>query len=218
MDSPPPRRGRGRPRRGQVDEETASAPHNPPPPPPKPQSPPGFQVPPMPQPGFFPPMTSEAYQAYMNFWYTQSQVQMPARQMPYSVPPPPQTAHAQPFVQPVVKLSKLVKEARLLGCQTFSRTADAIVAKNWIKKVSNTMIDMELDDTHKLRVATRLLDHYTHFHRDQKRQEFFRLKQWGKTVVEYEIELRQLAEFVPEMCRSEEYLCSKFEEGLNLEI
>ena len=95
------------------------------------------------------------------------------------------------------------------------------------------MIDMELDDTHKLRVATRLLDqsaaiwwenlklrttvpitwelfvrefndkYYTHFHRDQKRQEFFRLKQWGKTVVEYETELRQLAEFVPEMSRSE---------------
>ena len=30
--------------------------------------------------------------------------------------------------------------------------------------------------------------------------------------------MRQLAEFVPEMSRSEEYLCSKFEEGLNLEI
>ena len=30
--------------------------------------------------------------------------------------------------------------------------------------------------------------------------------------------MRQLAEFVPEMSRFEEYLCSKFEEGLNLEI
>ena len=68
MDSPPPRRGRGRPRRGQVNEEAASAPHNPPPPP-KPQGPPGFQVPPVPQSGFFPPMTLEVYQAYMNFWY-----------------------------------------------------------------------------------------------------------------------------------------------------
>ena len=37
-------------------------------------------------------------------------------------------------------------------------------------------------------------------------------------MIEYETELRQLAEFVPEMARSEEYLCSKFEEGLNLEI
>ena len=40
----------------------------------------------------------------------------------------------------------------------------------------------------------------------------------GKTVVKYETELRQLAEFVLEMSRSEEYLCSKFEEGLNLKI
>ena len=40
----------------------------------------------------------------------------------------------------------------------------------------------------------------------------------GKSVTDYEIELRQLAEFVLEMARSEEYLCSKFEEGLNLEI
>ena len=68
MELPPPRRGRDRPRRCQVDEEAASAPHNPPPPP-EPQGQSGFQVPPMSQPGFFPPMTLEAYQAYMNFWY-----------------------------------------------------------------------------------------------------------------------------------------------------
>ena len=73
------------------------------------------------------------------------------------------------------------------------------LAKNWIKKVSDTLVDMELDDTLKLRVATRLLDqsaatwwenpklrtpalitwelfvrefndqYYTHFYRDQKR-------------------------------------------------
>ena len=94
----------------------------------------------------------------MNFWYAQSQTQVPVGQMPYSVPPPPQVVHAQPSTQTVPKLSKLVKEARLLGCQTFSGSVDAIVAKNWIKKVSDTMIYMELDDTHKLRVATRLLD------------------------------------------------------------
>ena len=101
-------------------------------------------------------MTLEAYQAYMNFWYAQTQAQMPVGQMPYPVPLP--TTHAQPSTQPGLKLSKLVKEARLLGCQTFSGTMDAIVAKNWIKKVSDTMVDMELEDTLKLRVATRLLD------------------------------------------------------------
>ena len=125
--------------------------------PPEPHGQPGFQVPPMPQPGFFPPMTPEAYQASMNFWYAQTQAQMPAGQMPYPVPPPP-TTHAQSSTQPGLKLSKLVKEARLLGCQTFSGTVDAIVAKNWIKKVSDTMVDMELEDTLKLRVAMRLLD------------------------------------------------------------
>ena len=37
-------------------------------------------------------------------------------------------------------------------------------------------------------------------------------------MTKYETELRQLAEFVLEMVGSEEYLCFKFEEGLNLEI
>ena len=52
MDPLPPRQERGRPRRCQVDEEAASAPYNPFPPP-EPQGQPGFQVPPMPQLGFF---------------------------------------------------------------------------------------------------------------------------------------------------------------------
>ena len=59
---------------------------------------------------------------------------------------------------------------------------------------------------------------YTRFHRDQKRQELFRLRQLGRTVAEYETELRELAEFVPKVINSEDYLCSKFEEGLNLEV
>ena len=40
---------------------------------------------------------------------------------------------------------------------------------------------------------------YTRFHRDQRRQEFFRLKQFGKIVIEYETELRELAKFVPKL-------------------
>ena len=59
---------------------------------------------------------------------------------------------------------------------------------------------------------------YTRFHRNQKRQEFFRLKQFGKTITEYETQLRELAEFVLELANSEEYFCSKFEKGLNLKI
>ena len=57
-----------------------------------------------------------------------------------------------------MKLSKLVKKARLLRCETFSRIINAIIAKNWLKKISDTFIDMELDDSLKLKVATRLLD------------------------------------------------------------
>ena len=37
-------------------------------------------------------------------------------------------------------------------------------------------------------------------------------------MIEYETELTELAEFVSEVFGSEEYLCSKFEKGLNLEI
>ena len=39
-----------------------------------------------------------------------------------------------------------------------------------------------------------------------------------RSVIEYEIELRELVEFVPELASFEEYLCSKFEECLTLEI
>ena len=50
------------------------------------------------------------------------------------------------------------------------------------------------------------------------RHEFFKLKQFGKSVTKYETELRELAKFVPGLANSKEYLCSKFEEGLTLEI
>ena len=95
------------------------------------------------------------------------------------------------------------------------------MAKNWLKKIFDTLTDMELDDSLKLKMTTRLMDKsaatcwdnlklrtstpitwelfvqefndqfYTWFHRDQKRQEFFKLRQFGKTVTEYETELRE---------------------------
>ena len=110
------------------------------------------------------------------------------------------------------------------------------------------MINMELEDSLKLKMATRLMDksvatwwknlklrtsvpitfklfvrefndqYYTHFHQDQKRQEFFKLRQLGKSVTEYQTELRELAKFVLEVADFKEYLCSKFEKGLNLQI
>ena len=60
--------------------------------------------------------------------------------------------------------------------------------------------------------------YYTHFYRDQKRQEFFRLSQFRKTVIKYETELRELAEFVLKLAYSQDFLCSKFEKGLTLKI
>ena len=101
-------------------------------------------------------MTFEAYQAYMNFWYTQTQAQSQVKKMLYSAPPP--TTFAQPSTQQGVKLSKLVKETKLLGCETFSGLVDAIMAKNWLKKISDTMINMKLEDNLKLKLATRLMD------------------------------------------------------------
>ena len=45
-----------------------------------------------------------------------------------------------------------------MGCETFSRSVDAVVAKNWLTRVFDTLNYMELDDELKLKVATRLID------------------------------------------------------------
>ena len=37
-------------------------------------------------------------------------------------------------------------------------TVNAVTAKNWLKRVSDTLIDMELDDELKLRVAAKLIE------------------------------------------------------------
>ena len=85
-----------------------------------------------------------------------------------------------------------------MGYETFFESIDAIMAKNWLKKITDTIIDMELKDSLKLKVAMRLMDknaatwwdnlklrtstpitwelfvqefndqNYTYFHRDQK--------------------------------------------------
>ena len=45
-----------------------------------------------------------------------------------------------------------------MGCEIFSRSIDVVVAKNWLKKVSDTLTNMELNDELKLKVAIRLID------------------------------------------------------------
>ena len=74
---------------------------------------------------------------------------------------PPMTNLPQSSTTSGIKLSKLIKEARTLGCEIFFGTIDAVVARNWLKRVSDTLNDMELDDDLKLKVATRLIDKST---------------------------------------------------------
>ena len=68
------------------------------------------------------------------------------------------TTTAQPSASPVVKLSKLVKKAIQLGCETFSGSVDVVIVTNWLKRVFDTLTNMKLDDDLKLRVAIRLMD------------------------------------------------------------
>ena len=45
-----------------------------------------------------------------------------------------------------------------MGCESLFDIVDAIATKNWLKRVSNTLTDMELDDELKLRVVIRLIN------------------------------------------------------------
>ena len=74
--------------------------------------------------------------------------------VPVAVPEPAEDSKSS---QTLI-LSKLVKEACQLGCSTYEGTSDAIVAKQWLKKVVATFDDMSLVNVLKLKVAIRLLD------------------------------------------------------------
>lgn len=112
-----------------------------------------------------------------------------------------------------------------------------MIATEWLKEVITTFDDMVLGGELRLKVETRLLDrgarvwweslkgcsqtgltwsnfqrefndeYYTHFHRDQKRQEFMKLIQGGRSMMEYEIELKYFSNFVPKLVGIEEVLC-----------
>ena len=45
-----------------------------------------------------------------------------------------------------------------MGCETFSGIVDAVAIKNCLKRISDTLTDIELDDELKLRVATKVID------------------------------------------------------------
>ena len=79
--------------------------------------------------------------------------------MPYPVPPP--ATFVQTSSQSEVKLSKLIKEVRLLGCETFSVTIDAVVAKNWLKRVTDLKLCISTPITRELFVQE-FNDHSIH--------------------------------------------------------
>ncbi|EOY03313.1 Gag protease polyprotein [Theobroma cacao] len=110
--------------------------------------------PPPPPPTGIPTMPTEATQALAAF-FTAMAGGAPTGQVPPIVPP------VTPLVPPPVQdvsISKKLKEARQLGCVSFTGELDATVAKDWINQVSETFSDMRLDDDMKLMVATRLLE------------------------------------------------------------
>ena len=73
-------------------------------------------------------MTPEAYQVYANFWYAQAQTQTQLGLGQF--PMPPIVTFPQPSTNTRIKLSKLVKEARMLGCETFFGSVDVVMARN----------------------------------------------------------------------------------------
>ena len=75
-------------------------------------------------------MTLEAFQAFTNYWYAEAQAQTHAQVGQGQFPVPPTITFVPPLAQPVVKIFKLVNEARQLGCKTFSNFVDVVAAKN----------------------------------------------------------------------------------------
>ncbi|WRX22762.1 Retrotransposon gag domain - like 10 [Theobroma cacao] len=159
------------------------------------------------------------------------------------VPPPlipPQT--------PDVSIFKKLKEARQLGCVSFTSVLDATITKDWVNQVSETLFYMRLDDDMKLMVATRLLEkrartrwnsvksrsttpqtwsdflkefdgqYFTSFHQKEKKREFMSLKQGNLTVEEYETRFNELMLYVRDLVKSEQDQANYFEEGLHNKI
>ncbi|EOY08575.1 Gag protease polyprotein [Theobroma cacao] len=191
-----------------------------------------------------PAMPTEAAQALAAFFAAMAG-QAQSGQVPPVVPP------ATPLVPPLVhdvSISKNLKEARQLGCVSFTGELDATVAKDWINQVSETLSDMGLDDDMKLMVATRLLEkrartwwnsvksrsatpqtwsdflkefdgqYFTYFHQKENKREFLSLKQGNLIVEEYETRFNELILYVPNLVKSEQDQASYFEEGLRNEI
>ncbi|CAH9124692.1 unnamed protein product [Cuscuta epithymum] len=59
---------------------------------------------------------------------------------------------------PTIRISKYIKEARDLGCKPFDGAGDISVAAQWIKRLNEAALDMQIAPNLKLRIAVRLLE------------------------------------------------------------
>ena len=123
-----------------------------------------------------PPPPLDAFRQCMEWWAqhgAQFAQNNPPQNPPQNTPPPPQEVEEEEedmqeeeqmprreeqVVKPTKDLSKLIKEARLLGCENFSGVYDATIAREWLERVKDTFRDMRLDDESKMLVVVRLLE------------------------------------------------------------
>ncbi|CAH9132716.1 unnamed protein product [Cuscuta epithymum] len=135
---------------------------------------------------------------------------------------------------PIIRISKFLKEARDLGCKPFNGAGDISVAAEWIKRLNEAALDMQLTPEFKVRVAVRLLEgmastwwdgakgkygntvtwenfreeffaqYYSDFEVNAKRREYTLLTQGGKMTV------RQLEHKFRELAEFiPEYVCDE---------
>ncbi|CAH9072781.1 unnamed protein product [Cuscuta europaea] len=79
---------------------------------------------------------------------------------------------------PIIRISKFLKEARDLGCKPFHGTGDISVAAEWIKRLNEAALDMQLTPEFKLSVAVRLLEGMTSTWWDGAKGKYGRTVTW----------------------------------------
>ncbi|OMP05787.1 Zinc finger, CCHC-type, partial [Corchorus olitorius] len=186
------------------------------------------------------------YEAFMD-WRQRFETQIPqceAAQPPvgqgqYVPPPPPVYGGPPPH-------SKKLKEVRNLGVTTFLGKKDAITSKDWLYSVIDAFDDMELENSDRVKIASRLLDedakawwvsvkdrvggpvtwedflsefnkeYYSKFEKGRISGEFLALKLGDMSVSEYDNKLRRLFRHMPGA--NEELLCARFANGLAIDL
>ncbi|OMO86567.1 reverse transcriptase [Corchorus capsularis] len=185
-----------------------------------PSPPQGQQVPPPPCP---------PYDAFMD-WQQRYGAQVPpfGAQVPpygaaqpsagfgYQFPPPPTNFTSGTAFGGPTPLSKILKEVRNLGVDTFVGTKDAIKAKDWLDSVTSAFEDMNLVEPQRVKIASRLLD-------EEAKAWWVSVKDrtqggvtWEMFVSEFHKEYN--SRNMPTGCLTEELLRTRFASGLNVEL